>query len=130
MTPKTPNVTFNIFYTILMFPFTGPRFINDAHSQGRAVYAWTVNDQENMRWCIEHGVDGVITDDVRLFVEVREIWQRGERRRVSLGFRRWVWVLWVWVMAMTVGSILRWRVERKGPRRRRRRRRSTSSARS
>ena len=36
--------------------------IEDLHAHGVAVNAWTVNDEERMRWCLEHGCDGVITN--------------------------------------------------------------------
>ena len=36
--------------------------IADLHAHGVAVNAWTVNDEERMMWCLEHGCDGVITN--------------------------------------------------------------------
>ena len=106
LTSKTPNVTFNLFYSILMMPFTGLRFIADAHAQGRAVYAWTVNDEQNMRWFMEHGVDGVITDDVKKLKDVRDARERGDRR-VEVPLRSWIFVVWIWILTTIIGGGLR-----------------------
>ena len=98
-------------------PFIGPQFIADAHAQARAVYAWTVNDEQNMRWCIEHGVDGVVTDDVKNFIDVREAWEKG-RREVSVSLASYVFIVWVWTLTMTVGWWFRFNRERKIEKRR------------
>lgn len=39
-----------------------PSFIERAHAAGREVHVWTVNDPDDIAWCVEHGVD-VITSD-------------------------------------------------------------------
>jgi hypothetical protein len=44
-----------------------------------------------MRWGIRHGLDGVITDDPKLFLEVRKDWHEGMQE--SLGLRIWLDVL-------------------------------------
>lgn len=36
----------------------------------RKIYVWTVNEEQWMEWSIRKGVDGVITDDPKLFLEV------------------------------------------------------------
>ena len=117
LTPKTPNVTFNMFFTVLMTPFVGPQFIADAHAQDRAVYAWTVNDERNMQWCIEHGVDGVITDDVTKFVKTRNDWEKGQRK-AKVSYRTWIFVLWVQILSTTVGWWLQRQMEKRGQKRR------------
>jgi hypothetical protein len=43
------------------------------------VYAWTVNDEAKMRWGIRQGLDGVVTDDPKLFLEVRKSWHEGTK---------------------------------------------------
>lgn len=103
LTSKTPNVGFNMFYSILMVPLAGPRFIADAHAEDRPVYAWTVNDEETMRWLIEHCVDGVITDDPEKFSEAREAWEKGQRQ-VNVHLRSWIFIVWVWVLTTIVGQ--------------------------
>jgi glycerophosphoryl diester phosphodiesterase len=38
------------------------KFVASAHSKGRRVNAWTVNEPDEMRRLIGLGVDGIITD--------------------------------------------------------------------
>lgn len=71
-----PNVSFNMNQAVLMPPW-GKAFIRRAQHDGRPVYAWTVNDARRMRWDIQQGLDGVITDDPELFLEVRRGWHEG-----------------------------------------------------
>ena len=42
------------------------RFIYRAHLRGQRVYAWTVNQAEEMTRLLDLGVDGLITDQVTL----------------------------------------------------------------
>lgn len=53
----------------LVGPF-GNKFLRDCQADRRAVYVWTVNEEFWMRWSIGKGVDGVITDDPKKFLEV------------------------------------------------------------
>ena len=39
-----------------------PRFVRAAHRAGRAVYVWTVDDEEEMKTFIAWGVDGIYTN--------------------------------------------------------------------
>lgn len=41
-----------------------------------------------MRWDIRHGLDGVVTDDPKLFVEVRKGWHEGMKNDIGL----WMWL--------------------------------------
>jgi glycerophosphoryl diester phosphodiesterase len=41
--------------------------VERAHARGAAVFAWTVNDDLSLRRVLAAGVDGVITDDPRIF---------------------------------------------------------------
>lgn len=75
---KIPNVSFNLAQAVLMTPW-GKAFIREAHCDKRPVYAWTVNDEKKMRWDIRNGIDGVITDDPKLFLEVRKSWHEGTK---------------------------------------------------
>lgn len=43
-----------------------PKTIQHAHKLGMFVNAWTVNKEEDIRWCIENGVDYITTDDPML----------------------------------------------------------------
>jgi hypothetical protein len=73
-----PNISFNMAQAVLMTPW-GKAFICKAQCDGRPVYAWTVNDEARMRWGIRQGLDGVITDDPKLFLEVRKSWHEGTK---------------------------------------------------
>lgn len=64
-----PNVSFNLFQKVLVGPLGG-RFMRQCREWGRPLLAWTVNDEMWMEWCIRKEVDGVITDDPMLFLEV------------------------------------------------------------
>jgi tubulin gamma len=78
-----PNVSFNMAQAILMTPW-GRLFIRKAQSDCRPVYAWTVNEESRMRWDIRHGLDGVVTDDPKLFLEVLKSWHEGTRDGVTM----------------------------------------------
>jgi tubulin gamma len=82
-----PNVSFNMNQAVLMPPW-GKAFIRKAQRDGRPVYAWTVNDARRMRWDIQQGLDGVITDDPELFLEVRRGWHEGMKH----GLGAWDWL--------------------------------------
>ena len=41
-------------------------WIKQAHKLGMYVNAWTVNKEEDIRWCIQNGVDFITTDDPML----------------------------------------------------------------
>ncbi|KAJ9156681.1 PLC-like phosphodiesterase [Pleurostoma richardsiae] len=73
---RVPNVSFNMLQKILVGP-RGARFLADARAAGRPVYAWTVDEPEWMEWSIRTGVDGVVTDDPKLFLEVCDRWKGG-----------------------------------------------------
>jgi len=48
-----------------------PGFVPRAHELGMYVHAWTINDEEDMRFLIEErGVDGIMTDDPPLLSRV------------------------------------------------------------
>lgn len=66
---REPNVSFNILQQSLV-GLPGWLFLKAARKAERNVYTWTVNEEEWMEWSIRKGVDGVITDDPELFLEV------------------------------------------------------------
>ncbi|KAI9900304.1 hypothetical protein N3K66_004566 [Trichothecium roseum] len=93
--PRVPGLGFNLFYRSLHGPL-GAYFLRRAAAEGRRVFAWTVNDEEWMEWCVRKNlplargspagegkggtsydragvlIDGVVTDDPALFLEVCE----------------------------------------------------------
>ena len=66
---SVPNISFNMLHQVLHGPI-GARFIRKAKALNREIFAWTVNDENRMRWCIRKELDGVITDDPKKFLEV------------------------------------------------------------
>lgn len=91
---KVPHVGFNMFAKTLFGPI-GNRFIRDVQRQHRPLYLWTVNEVNIMKWAIKKKVDGVITDDPRLFNEVCEDYQ-GEDGYVT--WSQWVYTIWLYVL--------------------------------
>ena len=55
-------------------PF-GNAFLRDVKKAKRSVFAWTVNDEEWMKWSIRKELDGVITDDPKKYLEVCDDYQ-------------------------------------------------------
>lgn len=51
-------------------PVLDRRFVEDAHTAGRHVHAWTINDREEMELMLDLGVDGIITDRTDVLREV------------------------------------------------------------
>lgn len=45
-------------------------FVEKAHANGLAVHVWTINDEETMRWLVDIGVDGIMTDRPTLLEDV------------------------------------------------------------
>lgn len=54
-------------YTILK---KHKNWIKQAHKLGMYVNAWTVNKDEDIRWCIQNGVDFITTDDPVLVKQI------------------------------------------------------------
>ncbi|KAK4122408.1 PLC-like phosphodiesterase, partial [Parathielavia appendiculata] len=71
------DVQFNLFQPTLVGP-VGAHFRREVRKRGRKLFVWTVNDRGWMEWCIRKGVDGVITDDVGKFTEVRDRFGDGD----------------------------------------------------
>lgn len=40
-----------------------PEWIHEAHKLGMTVNVWTVNDPENLQWCVDNKVDFITTDN-------------------------------------------------------------------
>jgi glycerophosphoryl diester phosphodiesterase len=53
-------------------PIVTPRFVRAAHRSGLPAHVWTVNDEATMRRLLDMGVDGVMTDQLRLLRDVFE----------------------------------------------------------
>ncbi|KAI0376013.1 PLC-like phosphodiesterase [Hypomontagnella monticulosa] len=90
-----PSMSISMLYATLALPFFGPRFIRDMKRAGHPVHSWTVNDEDWMEWAIKRELDGVVTDDPKLFLEVcRRAAEEGKeggalrRTRVRIPLRR------------------------------------------
>ncbi|ETS82247.1 hypothetical protein PFICI_07249 [Pestalotiopsis fici W106-1] len=69
-----PHMNFNLLQTVVAGP-CGRRFLLKARRHGRAVFVWTVNTVGWMEWDIRHELDGVVTDDPKLYLEVCDRWK-------------------------------------------------------
>ena len=105
---SVPNVSFNILQQTLLSPYFGPRFLRDAKAKGRPVYDWTVNEVAMMRWSISKGLDGVITDDPKKFLEVCDDWERG-KREITIPWKSLTMIAWINFMVVVFGSIFWWK---------------------
>jgi phosphatidylglycerol phospholipase C len=69
---EVANVGFNMMFYALLMP-GGKRFLRDAQDiYKRKMLSWTVNSEDSMKWCIRKGLDGVVTDEVELYLDVAE----------------------------------------------------------
>lgn len=102
---KAPNVSFNMLLPILMAP-GGKKFIRDAQALGRPVFAWTVNVEDKMEWCIRRNLDGVCTDDPKLFLDVCDRFDESapEKRIPPLLILE---AVRIWLMAFVFGFVYR-----------------------
>lgn len=50
----------------------GQKLIKEVKRRKRRIYAWTVNDEKGMDWCIRKSLDAVITDDPKKYLDVCE----------------------------------------------------------
>jgi glycerophosphoryl diester phosphodiesterase len=60
--PATPNVAYQVPERQGDLVVVDERFVASAHSAGKAVHVWTVNDAESMERLVDLGVDGIISD--------------------------------------------------------------------
>ncbi len=102
-----PNISFNMLYAILMGPL-GSSFIKKCKRYGRPVFAWTVNEERKMRWCIRKGLDGVVTDDPAKYLEVCEEFSTkvGDDR---LTWKEWASVLRIHLLVTVFFWVFMWR---------------------
>lgn len=105
---SVPNISFNMLLHVLMMPVLGRQFLRDAKEKSRPVYAWTVNKDNMMRWCIEENLDAVITDDPKKFLEVCDAWEDG-KRDIELSWRDYLLILWINLMVVIFGTMFWWK---------------------
>ncbi|MGH3391518.1 MAG: glycerophosphodiester phosphodiesterase [Actinomadura sp.] len=68
-------------YSLGRLPFVTEAFLDQAHSLGLKVHAWTVNDARTMERLLDIGIDGIMTDEL---ITLRDIMiTRGQWPRIS-----------------------------------------------
>jgi phosphatidylglycerol phospholipase C len=97
---KIPHVGFNMLLPTLVAP-GGRRFLYDAQEvHHRKVLAWTVNQEDRMKWCIRRKLDGVITDDPPLFRKVCEEFDEKKSEPLlplSISGYWEIYRIWIWI---------------------------------
>lgn len=103
---QVENVGFNMMFYALLMP-GGNQFLHDAQKvHKRKVLSWTINGEDNMKWCIRRGLDGVVTDEVEKYLEVADRFDEGEEKESWLPVD--LKVLWtamkayIWVRVLLV----------------------------
>ncbi|OCT48479.1 Phosphatidylglycerol phospholipase C [Cladophialophora carrionii] len=94
---KVPNVSFSMLQKVLFGPF-GSRFMRDVRRAHRPLYAWTVNDTNLMKWCIQHQLAGVVTDDPQRFRRICEGWDDQQEPPVRQTWFQWFYTIYVWIL--------------------------------
>jgi len=103
-----PHICFNTLQHSLMGP-RGRSYIRDLQAKGRPLLVWTVNVDYCMRWSIDRGVDGVITDDPKRFQEIVGEWEAGKRELGRMTWRQWAFLVWLNIMVLVFGIVFRWK---------------------
>ena len=105
-----PNISFNMLYAVLMGPL-GSSFIKKCRKYGRPVFAWTVNGERRMRWCIRKELDGVVTDDPAKYLEVCDEFKHPEKKvgDDKLTWKEWAFVLRVHLLVTVFFWVFMWR---------------------
>ncbi len=64
-------------------PLVTDRLVRACRMAGVELIAWTVDDLERMRALVAHGVDGIVTNDPRLFAELEPAGSRSSAERLA-----------------------------------------------
>ena len=64
-----------------------------------------------MKWSIKQGLDGVITDDPKRFLEICDEWMQG-KREIHITFKQVLSAAWVNLLVMIFGIIFWWKYGR------------------
>lgn len=65
----TPDLSFSLHYLLLAGPL-GALFRAAASAGGNPVLGWTINSRPWMEWAVGVGLDGVVTNEVELCLDV------------------------------------------------------------
>jgi hypothetical protein len=114
---RIPNLDLNMLQYSLAGP-CGSGLVREAREKQRRVFDWTVDDEAWMEWSIGRGMDAVITNDPKKFLDVCERWRGGrEEDRWAASRKRPLkakvkeagfWVLFEF-MTFVIGLIFVWR---------------------
>ncbi|KAK3378070.1 PLC-like phosphodiesterase [Podospora didyma] len=104
---KQPGVNFNLLQQMLVGP-VGAQFMKKVRKAQRSLFVWTVNSEAWMEWSIRKQVDGVITDDPKLFLEVCERWKTEGRGRARKTVKMYA-IAFFWQVVATVFIVLHYR---------------------
>lgn len=111
---KVPGVNFNMLQQSMVGP-CGKAFLKDVRAANRSIFLWTVNDERVMRWCISKGVDGVITDDPKKYLEILKNYT-GEKVRITV--QMLASAVWFKLLVTLFGPLFRRRFDNKSERER------------
>ena len=93
------NSSFAMIQASLLSP-SGRRYIREMQARHQHIFAWTVNDDKVIDWCIGQGVDGIITDDVPKALKLCETYQGKSRYswswKMGWGFLKLNFWLYLW----------------------------------
>lgn len=62
-----------------------------------------------MKWSIAHGLDGVITDDPKRYLEVVEEWEAGNRDPGRVRWTQRALMMWINVLVIVFGFVFKWK---------------------
>ena len=96
---SVPNTSFNMLQKVLFGPI-GASFIRDVKKAGRPIYDWTVNDANLMKWSIQKELDGVITDDPKMFNEICDNWSFDAEPTAWITLMQWLYAFWLYMIIM------------------------------
>ncbi|KFY22435.1 hypothetical protein V491_02805 [Pseudogymnoascus sp. VKM F-3775] len=99
---KVPNVSFNMLQKAMVGPW-GDQFLAECKALNRPVFLWTVNEEKWMKWSINKGVDGIITDDPKKYLEVAEGFDDG-RPLDRMSLRDYHGLAEVWILYQAGGD--------------------------
>ena len=108
-----PRAGFNILVETLLRPGSG-RFLRRARGAARPVFAWTVDDPGKMEWCIRQGLDGVITDDPKLFREISDEFDESRPAR-WMTFHALFMTIKMWFLMVVYGRVFYRNIDRPKP---------------
>jgi phosphatidylglycerol phospholipase C len=84
----------------------GDKFLAECKALNRPVFLWTVNEEKWMKWSINKGVDGVITDDPKKYLEIAD--GHDEKKPLErLSLRELHGLAWVNLLVTVFGFLIR-----------------------